>query len=204
MGNAPGHGGSRRGLRRRARPAVPRGGQRRGSPQARPTVTQGPIHDTATARALVRDARAAGTVLRWRPGFTKSGKSGERYQFHSRARTFAQFDALSKEAFVSGSTGGNRLKATLMDLLFDAARGTVTSIDAATPPEAAPGGNEPADSDDDPPTRRRGSNLLRVVASLALRATSSFRQRRSKPWGLAGTCYDGVSCAPRRRSCANA
>lgn len=88
-------------------------------------------------------------VLRWRPGFTKGGISGERYPFYSRARTFAQFDALTKETFVSGLTGGTRPKATPQDLLYDAARGTVTFIDAETPPAAAPDGNEPADSDDD-------------------------------------------------------
>ena len=88
-------------------------------------------------------------VLRWRPGFTKGGISGERYPFYSRARTFAQFDALTKETFVSGITGGNRPKAIPQDLLYDAARGTVTFIDAETPPAAAPDGNEPADSDDD-------------------------------------------------------
>ena len=112
VGHAPGHGGSRCGLRRRATPAVPRGGSRRGSPQARLPATRGPIHDKATTRALVRDARAAGMVLRWRPGFTKGGISGERYPFYSRARTFAQFDALTKETFVSGLTGGTRPKAT--------------------------------------------------------------------------------------------
>ena len=45
--------------------------------------------------------------------------------------------------------GGNRFKADVKGLLFDAARGTVTFVDAATPLEAAPGGNEPADSDED-------------------------------------------------------
>ena len=148
VGHAPGHGGQRCGLRRRVTPAVPRGGSRRGSPQARLPVTRGPIHDQATTRALVRDAQAARMVLRWRPGFTKGGKSGERYQFYSRARTFAQFDALTKETFVSGIAGGNRAKATRESLLYDAARGTVTFVDAATPPEAAPGGIEPANSDD--------------------------------------------------------
>ena len=44
---------------------------------------------------MVRDARAAGMVLRWRPGFSKSGKSGERFLFYSRAKTFAQFDAMA-------------------------------------------------------------------------------------------------------------
>ena len=134
VGHAPGHGGSRCGLRRRVTPAVPRGGSRRGSPQARLPVTRGPIHEKATARAPVRDARAAGMALRWRPGFTKSGMSGERYQFYSRARAFTKFDALTKGTFVSGCTGGNRLNATLKDLLFDAARGTVAFVDAATPP----------------------------------------------------------------------
>ena len=56
------------------------------------------------------------------PGFTKRGKSEERYPFYSRARTFAQFDALTKETFVSGLTGGTRPKATPQELLYDAAR----------------------------------------------------------------------------------
>ena len=34
-------------------------------------------------------------VLRWRPGFSKSGKSGERFLFYSGAKTFAQFDAMA-------------------------------------------------------------------------------------------------------------
>ena len=79
VGHTPGHGGPRRGLRRRATPAAPRGGSRRGSPQARDPVTRGAILDEATARALIHDARAAGVVLRWRPGFTKGRQSGERY-----------------------------------------------------------------------------------------------------------------------------
>ena len=69
----------------------------------------GRIHDKATTRALVRDARAGGMVLQWRPGFTRVGKSGERYLFYSRARTFTQFDAQTKVTFVSGLAGGNRL-----------------------------------------------------------------------------------------------
>jgi hypothetical protein len=82
---------------------------------------------------MVRDARAAGMVLRWRPGFTKGGKSGERYQYYSRAKTFAQFDALTKETFLSGITGTQRPKAMPTDLMHDAARGIVTFVDADTP-----------------------------------------------------------------------
>ena len=65
------------------------------------------------------------------PGLHEGWYSCEKYQFYSRARTFAKFDALTKGTFVSGSTGGNRLKATPKGLLFDAARGTVTFVDAA-------------------------------------------------------------------------
>ena len=68
---------------------------------------------------------------------------------YSLARSFAQFDAPTKETFVSGSQGCNWLKATLKDFLFDAARGKATYVDAAMPAEDMPGGNGPADSDDD-------------------------------------------------------
>ena len=44
---------------------------------------------------------------------------------------------------------GNRPKATRKGLLYDAARGTATFVDAATSPEATPDGDEPVDSDDD-------------------------------------------------------
>ena len=49
------------------------------------------------------------------------------------------------------------------------------------------------------PTRRRGTGVLRVTTSLKLGESSLSRQRRSRPRGLAGTCDDGVQCAPRRR-----
>ena len=130
VGNAPGHGGSRISLRRRTEP---RAGSRRSGPTAR-NYTATAILDNATTRALVRDARAAGLILRWKPGFKKGGKSGERYLFYSKARTFAQFDAMTKETFLSGSTGTRRPKATVGDMWHDAARGIVTFHDPDTPP----------------------------------------------------------------------
>ena len=142
VGNAPGNGGSRVTLKPRAAPpasAAP-SGQARGQSHL----------DTATVRAMIRDARAAGQVLRWRPGFAKTGKSGERFQFYSKARTFAQFDALSKETFLSGLTGTQRPKAVPSDLNFDAARGIVTFVDADTPVGAASAAPAAADVDAGP------------------------------------------------------
>ena len=86
--------------------------------------------------------RAAGMVLRWREGFTKTGQSGERYQFYSKAKTFAQFDAMTKETFLSGVTGTQRPKAVPGDLQFDAARGILTFLDADTPPAGTAGDDE--------------------------------------------------------------
>ena len=129
VGNAPGNGGSRVTHKPRAAPpasAAP-SGQARGQSHL----------DTATVRAMIRDARAAGQVLRWRPGFAKSGKSGERFPFYSKARTFAQFDALTKETFLSGLTGTQRPKAVMSDLNSDVARGILTFVDADTPVGAA-------------------------------------------------------------------
>ena len=134
VGNPPGHGGSRASLRPRVPPAELRAGSRSRTPSSRASSPRPPIYDQSTTRALLRDARAAGQVLRWRPGFTKTGKSGERYQFYSKAKTFAQFDALTKETYLSGITGTPRPKATRDDLFYDAARGIVTFVDADTLP----------------------------------------------------------------------
>ena len=134
VGNPPGHGGSRASLRPRVPPAEVRAGSRSRTPSSRASSPRPPIYDQSTTRALLRDARAAGQVLRWRPGFTKTGKSGERYQFYSKAKTFAQFDALTKETYLSGITGTPRPKATRDDLFYDAARGIVTFVDADTLP----------------------------------------------------------------------
>ena len=82
---------------------------------------------------MVRDAWAAGVVLRWRPGFSKSGKSGLRFQFYSRAKNFAQFDAMTKKSYLSGITGTWRPGASKKDLVWDTARGFVTFHDADTP-----------------------------------------------------------------------
>jgi len=74
-GDSPGHGGSRANLRRRS-PATLRGGSRSAQParSSAPLSTPLPI---ALARTMLRDARAAGMAMRWRPGCSKSGKSGE-------------------------------------------------------------------------------------------------------------------------------
>ena len=111
VGDSPGHGGSRGnsgvGHRRHfvaglARP-IPRGlrppSQRRSPPRSR-----GPWCATRGRRRW-----SCGV---WRPGFSKSGKSGERFQFYSRAKTFAQFDAIAKESYLSGITGTWRPKAS--------------------------------------------------------------------------------------------
>jgi hypothetical protein len=54
-----------------------------------------------TARAIVYDAQKAGLVLHWCPGYAKKKKkksiSGERYQFYSKTKTFAQFDTLTND-----------------------------------------------------------------------------------------------------------
>ena len=126
VGAAPGNGGSRAGLRRRAGPA-----------QAA-EVSGGLLHDTSTVQVMIRDTRAAGQVLRWRPGFSKTGRSGERYPFYSKARTFAQFDALTKEMYLSGLTGTQRPKAVTSDMSFDVAREILTFCDADTPVGTAP------------------------------------------------------------------
>ena len=87
---------------------------------------------------MVRDARVAGMDLRWRPGSSKSGKSGERFQFYSTAKTFAQFDAMAKEFYLSGITGAWRPKAVRNELVFDATREVVSFHDADTPPVPGP------------------------------------------------------------------
>ena len=155
FGNPPGHGGSRASLRPRVPPAEFRAGSRSPVPSGRASAPRSPIYDAPTTRALLRDARAAGQVLRWRPGFSKTGKSGERYQFYSKARTFAQFDAMTKETYLSGITGTQRPKAIRSDLNYDAARGIVTFLDADTPPTpgqavvdcAGPGGGASGGAD---------------------------------------------------------
>ena len=78
VGNYPGHGGSRASLRPRVPPVPPaefRAGSRSPVPSGRASAPRPPIYDAPTTRALLRDARAAGQVLRWRPGFSKTGKS---------------------------------------------------------------------------------------------------------------------------------
>ena len=87
-----------------------------------------------TARAIVYDAQKAGLVLHWCPGYAKKGISGERYQFYSKTKTFAQFDTLTKDHILSGRTGTMKLRAVSTDLAFDAARGTLKFADVDTPP----------------------------------------------------------------------
>jgi len=137
VGNAPGHGGSRVSLRPRAQLTA---GSRHGDPKSRPP-TWAQKTDDVTARAMVRDARKAGLILYWCPGHVKKGVSGERYQFYSKAKTFAQFDALTKERFLSGITGTMKPRAVSTDLAFDVARGILKFVDADTPPV------QPADQD---------------------------------------------------------
>ena len=79
-------------------------------------------------------------VMRWRPGYSKKGLSGERFQFYSRAKTFAQFEAMLKETYLSGITGTWRPKASEKDLRWDTQRGIVTFHHADTPPASAPDG----------------------------------------------------------------
>jgi hypothetical protein len=129
VGDAPGHGGSRMSLNKPAPPPAP------------PTVTarlaanngHGSIMGKEEADALISGARAAGQVLRWLPGFTKTGKSGERYRYYSTTKTWAQYDAMLTDTFISGISGTTRPKAVREDLRNDVARGILTFINADTP-----------------------------------------------------------------------
>ena len=138
VGDSPGHGGSRASLRRRL-PATLRGGSRSDQPTRPSAPTSKPL-PPALARILIRDARDSGMVMRWRPGYSKKGLSGERFQFYSRAKTFAQFEAMLKETYLSGITGTWRPKASEKDLRWDTQRGIVTFHHADTPPASAPDG----------------------------------------------------------------
>jgi hypothetical protein len=66
VGDAPGNGGSRVSLKPRA-----------SAPPATASAKQ-PIMDRERAQRVIRDARAVGQVLRWKPGCNKVGKSNER------------------------------------------------------------------------------------------------------------------------------
>ena len=145
VGNAPGHGGSRASLRRRATPLT--AGARRNEATSKPSIREQKRLDTYTARALVKDARKAGLILRWRPGHTKHGQSGERYQFYSKTKTFAQFDALTKDFFLSGHTGTMKPRAVSSDLAYDVAHGILTFVDADTVP-VQPAGQDTLDASD--------------------------------------------------------
>ena len=79
-------------------------------------------------------------VMRWRPGYSKKGLSGERFPFYSRAKTFLQFDAMLNENYLPGLTGTWRPKASKKDLLWDTERGIVTFHGADTPPAPGPAG----------------------------------------------------------------
>ena len=145
VGNAPGHGGSRVSLRRRATPLT--AGARRNEATSKPSIREQKRLDTYTARALVKDAQKAGLILRWRPGHTKHGQSGERYQFYSKTKTFAQFDALTKDFFLSGHTGTMKPRAVSSDLAYDVAHGILTFVDADTVP-VQPAGQDTLDASD--------------------------------------------------------
>ena len=97
---------------------------------------------------MVLDARAAGMVPRWRPGFLKSGKSGERFQFYSKARTLAQFDAMTKELYLTGVTGASRSKAVRRDLVFDVDTGDGDTSEVYTD-DGGDGGGDGANDDFD-------------------------------------------------------
>jgi len=157
VGNPPGNGGSRTLLLDRTKSRNV-GGARKGQTAGASPHTR--ISDVE-ARRTVRDARAAGLVLRWKQGQQKRGKSGERYLFYSTARTFDQFDKLTKEQFLSGTTGGMRPKAVTADLTNDVKVGLLTFVvpdtpdtpDTGTPPEgdtdaaAVPNADPGADTD---------------------------------------------------------
>jgi len=81
VGAHPGHGGSRTGLVDKA-------------PTRTLTVsTRSPVLMTKeSADALIANARAAGMVMHWQPTNPKTGRSQERYELYSKARTFSRFD----------------------------------------------------------------------------------------------------------------
>jgi hypothetical protein len=88
------------------------------------------------ADALITSARAAGHVLCWLPGFAKVDQSNERFQYYREARTWAQYERMLTESFLSGITGTNRPKAVRGDLRNDVVRG-ISTFDAADTPVAA-------------------------------------------------------------------
>ena len=141
VGDAPGHGGSRFSLNRPAPRLAP------ATVAARVAAGngRGSIMEQEEANALISGARAAGQVLRWKPGHTKTGKSGERYQFYSKTKTWPQYDAMLKDKFVSGLRGTTCPKAVRGDLTHDVARGILTFANADTPIAADPA---PPDADE--------------------------------------------------------
>jgi hypothetical protein len=63
------------------------------------------------------------------------GQSNERFQYYREARTWAQYERMLTESFLSGITGTNRPKAVRGDLRNDAVRGI--SLGDSDSPRAA-------------------------------------------------------------------
>jgi hypothetical protein len=129
VGNAPGHGGSRFALN----PKAPSPSAAARALRTAAGAGKGRIMPDDEADATITSARDAGQLLRYLPGFTKSGQSGERYQFYSKARTWQQYDSMRKEYFTSGLSGTSKPKAVVGDLRNDVARGILTFVNADTP-----------------------------------------------------------------------
>ena len=121
VGDAPGNGGSRVSLKPRAPPPA-------NHVSAKPSIM-----DRATAGRVIREARAAGQVLRWKQDFKKNGMSNERLGFQKMTNTFGQYDTLKKEVYTSGMSGKVERKVKSDDMMNDVARGIVWFEDADTP-----------------------------------------------------------------------
>jgi hypothetical protein len=133
VGDAPGHGGSRFSLNAPAPPPSPA----LVATRIAAANGKGVLMTNEVADALITSARAAGHVLCWLPGFAKVGQSNERFQYYREARTWAQYERMLTESFLSGITGTNRPKAVRGDLRNDVVRGILTFAVADTPVAAA-------------------------------------------------------------------
>ena len=145
VGNAPGDGGSRSALNAPA-PTLATAvvAARRAAKNGK-----GRLMSDEDADALITGARAAGQLLCWLPGFSKAGKSRDRYRVYSKARTWQQYDKMLTEKFISGETGTPRAKAVRSDLRNDVARGILTFRNADTPIAADLDLTSPAAEDDE-------------------------------------------------------
>jgi len=145
VGNAPGDGGSRHALNAPAPPLAPTVvAARRAAKNGK-----GKLMSDEDADALITGARAAGQILCWLPGFSKTGNSRDRYRVYSKARTWQQYDKMLTEKFISGETGTPRAKAVPGDLRNDVARGILTFRNADTPIAADPDPTLPAPEDEE-------------------------------------------------------